>query len=183
MEQRTFCTRLQSKTISSATISQNGLHQTPDIKTMRTILLISILSAVANLTLQGQNKMFPDKEMKAIHNVIQQYSLARETRDTLMLKNILTDDVDQLVSTGEWRNGIAASVRGMLNSSANSPGTRTLTIEKLRSVGQGAAIVDCKYEIQNPNNSIRRMWSTFVLVSDKGEWKISAIRNMLPTSP
>lgn len=150
---------------------------------MRTILLISLLIAASNLTIQAQKNMLPDKQMKAIQSVIQQYSLARETRDTVLLRNILANDVDQLVSTGEWRNGITASVRGMLNSSASAPGTRTLTIEKLRPVGRGVAIVDCRYEIQNPDNTIRRMWSTFVLASDRGEWKISAIRNMLPTGP
>src|SRR5688500_7969162 len=150
---------------------------------MRTILLISLLTAATNITLQAQRYMLSDRQMKAIRSVIQQYSVARESRDTVLLRNILTDDVDQLVSTGEWRNGITASVQGMLNSSAATPGTRTLTIEKVRPLGQYAAIVDCKYEIQNPNNTIRRMWSTFVLVSEKDEWKISAIRNMLPTGP
>lgn len=150
---------------------------------MRTILLISLLTAATNITLQAQRYMLSDRQMKAIRSVIQQYSVARESRDTVLLRNILTDDVDQLVSTGEWRNGITASVQGMLNSSAATPGTRTLTIEKVRPLGQHAAIVDCKYEIQNPNNTIRRMWSTFVLVSEKDEWKISAIRNMLPTGP
>ena len=150
---------------------------------MRTILLISFIITATNLTLQAQKNILSDKQMKKIHSVIQQYSVARETRDTVLLRNILTDDVDQLVSTGEWRNGISASVRGMLNSSASTPGTRTLTIEKIRPLGRAVTIVDCKYEIQNPNNTIRKMWSTFVLVSDKGDWKISAIRNMLPTGP
>lgn len=98
-----------------------------------------------------------------------------------MLKSILTRDVDQLVSTGEWRNGVDASVKGMLNSSANSPGTRTLKIEKIRLLNPNNAIVDCKYEIQNTDGTTRKMWSAFIIVSDQGIWKISAIRNMLPT--
>ena len=69
---------------------------------------------------------------KIFMSLIDKYSQAREKRDTVLLKSILTTDVDQLVSTGEWRNGIDASVKGMLNSSANSPGTRTLKIEKIR---------------------------------------------------
>ncbi|MBA4057366.1 MAG: DUF4440 domain-containing protein, partial [Marivirga sp.] len=102
-------------------------------------------------------------------------------RDTLLLKSILTTDVDQLVSTGEWRNGITASLKGMLSSSANSPGTRTLTIEKIRLLNPDNAIVDCKYEIQNQDGTPRKMWSTFIVVSEKKAWKISAIRNMLPS--
>jgi len=91
-------------------------------------------------------------------------------------------DIDQLVSTGEWRNGITAAVEGMLKSSANSPGTRTLTVDKIRMISSTSAIVDCRYEIQNTNNTTRKMWSTFIVIADKEIWKISAIRNMLPAN-
>ncbi len=100
----------------------------------------------------------------------------------MLLKTILTTDVDQLVSTGEWRNGIGASVEGMLKSSGNSPGTRTLNIEKIRLLNQNSAIVDCKYEIQDKDGTTRKMWSTFIVLSDKKVWKISAIRNMMPAT-
>lgn len=123
-----------------------------------------------------------DKQKKDIYELIDNYSKAREKRDTILLKNILTTDVDQLVSSGEWRNGVAASVKGMLNSSANSPGTRTLTVDKLRMLNATSAIVDCKYEITNADNTTRKMWSTFIVISNQGVWKISAIRNMLPAS-
>jgi len=51
---------------------------------------------------------------KKITSLIDQYSEAREKRDTLLLKTILTSDVDQLVSTGEWRVGINAAIEGMM---------------------------------------------------------------------
>ncbi|HEU4858827.1 MAG TPA: hypothetical protein VFT15_03285, partial [Chitinophagaceae bacterium] len=88
-----------------------------------------------------------------------------------------------LVSTGEWRIGIAASVQGMLKSAANSPGTRTLRIENIRMFNPTTAIVDCRYEIQNADGTTRKMWSTFLLVAEKKIWKISAIRNMMPAIP
>jgi hypothetical protein len=69
----------------------------------------------------------------------------------------------------------------MLRSSASTPGTRTLQIEKTRLLNTTCAIVDCKYEIKNADGTPRKMWSTFVVVTDKGTWKISAIRNMLPS--
>jgi hypothetical protein len=71
----------------------------------------------------------------------------------------------------------------MLRSSATSPGTRTLTIDKIRMLNQTTSIIDCLYEIKNTDGSTRKMWSTFIIVSDKGTWKISAIRNMLPSTP
>jgi ketosteroid isomerase-like protein len=147
---------------------------------MKNIVLILLLNLTGLLFLYGQNSTPDDHQQKAISSLIDQYSLAREKRDTLLLKNILTTDVDQLVSTGEWRNGISASVEGMLKSSTNTPGTRTLHIEKIRMFTSNSAIVDCRYEIQNKDGTMRKMWSTFVVVFDKGLWKISAIRNMLP---
>ena len=149
---------------------------------MKNIILLLLFNLTCVLFLHGQDRTPDEHQRKAITSLIDQYSLAREKRDTVLLKTILTTDVDQLVSTGEWRNGIGASVEGMLKSSANSPGTRTLTIDKIRMLNPNSAIVDCKYEIQNTDGSKRKMWSTFIVISDKGIWKISAIRNMLPTS-
>ena len=149
---------------------------------MKNIILLLLLNLTGVLFLYGQNNIPDARQRKAITALIDQYSEARETRDTALLRTILTTDVDQLVSTGEWRNGIGASVEGMLKSSANSPGTRTLSIEKIRMINQNSAIVDCKYEIQNKDQSTRKMWSTFLVVYNKKEWKISAIRNMLPAS-
>ena len=132
--------------------------------------------------LYGQDNTPDHNQQKAITSLIDQYSEAREKRDTVLLKTILTTDVDQLVSNGEWRNGIGPSVEGMLKSSVNSPGTRTLNIEKIRMLNPNSAIVDCKYEIQNKDGTTRKMWSTFIVLSDKKVWKISAIRNMLPAA-
>lgn len=147
---------------------------------MKSIFLLLTFTVTSIFFLHAQNIMPGDKQRKDIYSLIDKYSQAREKRDTGLLKTILTTDVDQLVSTGEWRTGIDASVKGMLNSSANSPGTRTLNIEKLRLLNVNSAIVDCKYEIQNADGTIRKMWSIFIVASYKGIWKISAIRNMLP---
>lgn len=149
---------------------------------MKNILLLLLLIAAATSFLHGQTVTPSEKQTKDISALIDKYSEAREKRDTLQLKAILTTDVDQLVSTGEWRNGIASSVKGMLNSSATSPGTRTLVIEKMRLLDPNNAIVDCRYEIRNADGSLRKMWSTFIVAADQGIWKISAIRNMLPTT-
>jgi hypothetical protein len=45
------------------------------------------------------------------------------------------------------------------------------------------AIVDCRYEIQNTDGSLRKMWSTFLVVAVNETWKITAIRNMQPSIP
>jgi uncharacterized protein (TIGR02246 family) len=148
---------------------------------MKKIALFSLLHLTGLMFLYGQHAItVNEKQQKAIATVIDQYSAAREKRDTVLLKAILTADVDQLVSTGEWRAGINAAVEGMMKSSANSPGTRTLRIEKIQMVTPSSAIVDCRYEIQNADSTVRKMWSTFIVVADREKWKIRAIRNMLP---
>ncbi len=145
------------------------------------IIILFLINITCLSFVYGQNSVPNDKQKKELTVLIDKYSQARENRDTVLLKNILTTDIDQLVSTGEWRDGMAAAVKGMLRSSASTPGTRTLTVEKIRMLSPTSAIVDCKYEIQNADGSPRKMWSTFLAVSDKGKWKISAIRNMLPS--
>ncbi|MEJ0104150.1 MAG: DUF4440 domain-containing protein [Bacteroidota bacterium] len=149
---------------------------------MKNIALLFLLNLAGSLFLYGQDNIPGDHQRKAITSLIDQYSEAREKMDTVLLKAILTTDVDQLVSTGEWRNGIDAAVQGMLKSSASSPGTRTLRVDKIRMFNSHSALVDCRYEKQNTDGSTRKMWSSFIVVDEKGKWKISAIRNMLPSS-
>lgn len=147
---------------------------------MKKIILLFLLNIATAFFLYGQNIAASNDQRRAITALIDQYSEAREKRDTVLLKAILTADVDQLVSTGEWRSGIDAAIQGMLKSSAHTPGIRTLQVDKIRMVHTTTAIVDCKYIIQNTDNTVRQMWSTFIIVADKKKWKISAIRNMLP---
>lgn len=150
---------------------------------MKKIVLFFLLNLAGTDLLFAQGRPVTDARRKAITFLIDQYSQAREKKDTVLLKTILTTDVDQLVSTGEWRTGIGDAVQGMLKSSANSPGTRTLTVDKIRMLHSTTAIVDCRYDIQNTDSTLRRMWSTFIVVAEKKVWKISAIRNMLPSAP
>lgn len=148
---------------------------------MKKTFLVFLLHLAGFVFSYGQQSTVSDKLQKTITSLIDQYSQARENRDTVLLKTILTSNVDQLVSTGEWRVGINAAVEGMMKSSANNPGTRTLLIEKIQSITPASAIVDCRYEIKNADGTVRKMWSTFIVVADKDNWKIMSIRNMLPS--
>jgi hypothetical protein len=148
---------------------------------MKNLLLPLVILLAITSSSFGQQNSLTEQQRKDIHKLIDKYSEARENRDTVLLKKILTADVDQLVSTGEWRNGVGASVAGMLRSSAGTPGTRTLAVEKIKLLSKTCAIVDCRYQIQNTNGAPRKMWSTFLVVEANQGWKISAIRNMLPT--
>jgi ketosteroid isomerase-like protein len=148
---------------------------------MKKFLPLLIFTITLSPVLSAQQTTSTDNNKKLIYSLIDQYSQAREKSDTVLLKSILTTDIDQLVSTGEWRDGVDASVKGMINSSATNAGTRTLSVEKLRFLNPNNAIVDCKYQIQNTDGTTRKMWSTFIVVFDQKKWKITAIRNMLPS--
>ncbi|MDP2042866.1 MAG: nuclear transport factor 2 family protein [Algoriphagus sp.] len=116
-----------------------------------------------------------------ITQLIQHYAQARETQDTVLLKRILTEDIDQLVSSGEWRIGIAESLKGMQSSTQSNPGSRRLKVEKIKFLSEEIALVDCRYTIESPNGTERNMWSSFTVLFQKNQWKITAIRNMNPT--
>ncbi|MDX5478537.1 MAG: nuclear transport factor 2 family protein [Cyclobacteriaceae bacterium] len=120
-------------------------------------------------------------DQEKILALIADYSKARENQDTLLLRSILTKEVDQLVSSGEWRIGIKEAMSGMQRSSTNNPGQRQLKVEKTRLLNETCAIVDARYEIIGDNEApTRRMWSTFLVVKEEENWKIAGIRNMLP---
>lgn len=145
----------------------------------KTSLFIFIILLVS-VTVLAQNSTPELKHKKEIYSLIENYTKSRETMDTILLKSILTTDVDQLVSSGEWRIGIEGAMKGMVRSSTSNPGDRTIKIEKIRFLNSESAIVDTKYEIQNADGTARKMWSTFIVVYKDKNWQITAIRNMLP---
>lgn len=120
----------------------------------------------------------------ALREVVRLYVNAREARDPAAIGALFTEDADQLVSSGEWRRGRDVLVKGTLASSAQTGGTRAITVETIRLVGPDVAVVDGRYEISGlAGGATRRMWSSFVMVRQDGAWRITAIRNMAPTQP
>jgi uncharacterized protein (TIGR02246 family) len=115
----------------------------------------------------------------AIREVVKTYLAAREQKDEKLLASVFTADVDQLVSSGEWRRGRASLVEGTMASSAKEAGKRTVEIETIRYVAKDVAVADGRYVIAGAAEA-RRMWSTFVMKREAGGWRIAAIRNMLP---
>ena len=147
---------------------------------MKNIFLFILLNTSIVTLIYAQKADPGNQNLKDIHTLIDQYSQARETKDTVLLQNILAPDIDQLVSSGVWRKGINESIDGMMRSSGRNPGSRRIYIEKIRFIGLESGIVDARYEITNSDGSTRKMWSTFIVVYINESWKITAIRNMLP---
>jgi uncharacterized protein (TIGR02246 family) len=118
-----------------------------------------------------------------IRKVIQKYLDARERRDPKAVAEVFTPDADQLVSSGEWRKGRAAIVRGTLASSESTGGHRSITIQTIRFLAPTVALADGPYELTGlAGGENRSMWTTFLLTRGSNGWLIAAIRNMRPST-
>jgi uncharacterized protein (TIGR02246 family) len=142
---------------------------------MRTLVLL-----LAALPLAAQK---PADET-AVRDLVARYVDAREHRDAKTIEALFTADADQLVSSGEWRKGREAVVRGTLASSESTGGRRTITVETVRFLSPDAAIADGRYEIAGlTGGQTRRMWASIICARTPDGWRIAAIRNMLPAAP
>ena len=128
----------------------------------------------------GQDQTLSPETDRQVRSLIDAYSEARTQKDSALLRSILSPDIDQLVSTGVWRKGRESALPGMLQSSENNPGSRSITVEQIRQLTPDVALADARYTIENDDGTARKMWSTFVVVQTDNGWKIAAIRNMLP---
>ena len=140
-----------------------------------TLILMIVCLSIHNLESQ---KTLDDTDQ--IYELISQYQEARGSKDSTLLSSILTDGIDQLVSSGNWRRGKLESMAGMMRSSTRNRGKRTLEIETVRFITPRAAIADARYTIDRDDGNVRKMWSSFIVVKENNSWKITAIRNMLP---
>ena len=125
----------------------------------------------------------PVTDEAAVRAVVDAYSAARDKSDAGALTALFTADADQLVSSGEWRRGREAVVKGSLASSQQAQGKRTFTVDTVRMIAANVALADSRYEIAQTDGTTRRMWASWLLVKEAGGWKIAAIRNMLPAAP
>ena len=120
----------------------------------------------------------PESEIRA---AVQRYVDIREHPDSQALESLFTADADQLVSSGEWRKGKDAVVKGTIAASQREAGKRTITVESIRFLSKTVAIADGRYDLMDAaGNPTRRMWSSIVLTRSHSGWQLAAIRNMLP---
>ncbi len=149
---------------------------------MCSMLARCVLISFFAILLPGQSEN--SRETSAIKEVIQSYLDARDRRDAKALAELFMADADQLVSTGEWRRGRDAVVRGTLASSEATGGHRSITIQTIRYLTPSVALADGPYELSGlAGGQNRKMWTTFVLKQTPEGWRIGAIRNMRPAAP
>ena len=167
--------------ISSITKNHNHKLIFNHSKLLNNVGLFVLINLLIIPPIMAQDTEEYHDQNRDIYLLIDQYNQAREKKDTILLENILTTDVDQLVSSGEWRRGIRSAIEGMSRSSNRNPGQRTITVEGIRFLDANVALVDTRYEIKLQSNAVRNLWSTFIVVRQEDRWKIAAIRNMSPT--
>ena len=143
------------------------------------VMLFCIISIAPSL---AQNRVRSNDE-DAVREIVSKYVDARERIDAKAVEALFTSDADQLVSSGEWRRGREAVVRGTMESSRSTGGRRSITVESVRFVGTEVAIADGRYELTGlAGGATRQMWTTLVLKRTESGWRIAAIRNMLPAA-
>jgi len=71
----------------------------------------------------------PEIEVRA---AVQKYVDVRGRPDPQALEHLFTADADQLVSSGEWRKGREAVVKGTIAASQRETGKRTITVESIK---------------------------------------------------
>ncbi len=147
------------------------------------IALACLLVLTFAPTLAAQRAAANATDETAVRDVVARYVAAREARDPSAVAALFTEDADQYTTAGEWRRGRERIRAGTAESSQRNPGSRRISVEAVRFVTPDVAIADGPYEIAAGGApSSRRMWTTLVLVRTTGGWRISAIRNMAPTS-
>jgi uncharacterized protein (TIGR02246 family) len=148
------------------------------MQSMRPFLGSAIVFALLSGTLSAQTP--PDQDEQKIRGVVAEYMAARNENSPEAVRKLFTPDADQLVSTGEWRKGLADLVRGTSSSSRKEAGKSSITVESVRLVDRDVSIVDGRYRTVSLNGATREMWTTLVMKRIGTDWRITAIRNMLP---
>jgi uncharacterized protein (TIGR02246 family) len=148
-------------------------------------LITLFISLSSNLTFSqntgGESADMPSQEA-AIRELIAQYLETRAQNNEQGLLALLTEDIDQLTTSGNLRSGRDDMSRGSLASSQNNSGTRSIRIETIRFIKPDVAMVNGRYDIVDRDSGPDSHYLTSILVvMEDGRWLISAIRNMRPT--
>jgi uncharacterized protein (TIGR02246 family) len=126
----------------------------------------------------------PGGDDAAVRAVIRQHDETRNRGDFKALAQLFTADAEQHTSAGEWRRGRAEIEKNVAQIMATTykGGKYTTKVDTVRMLTPTVAIVDGAFEISNIGGGGRRMGhSTYVLVKDGQQWRIAAVRSMVPT--
>lgn len=147
-------------------------------------LLLSLFSNLAFSQNAGELSadMSDSDTEAAISELLSQYLETRAQNNEQGLLALLTEDVDQLTTSGILRSGRAEVSSGSLATTRNNSGDRSITIDTIRFIRPDVAMVNARYDIVNRRNGPDSHYLTsFLVIMEDQRWRISAIRNMQPT--
>ena len=114
----------------------------------------------------------------AIRQVTQDYIARRDEGDEAGLRALLTENVDQRLTSGRMRLGRDDVVSGSLGSTQSSGGKRVITLNDIRFLGADVAIANGNYDsLGRADGTDLYMRTTIVFWRVDGKWRIDAIRN------
>jgi uncharacterized protein (TIGR02246 family) len=142
----------------------------------RLLFLLCLMTVVAPAAAQAPAANAADEA--AVRDVVRRYTQARELNEPKAIEALFTADADQYTSSGEWRRGMSALIKGMQETSARNPGVRAINVAAVRFITPDVAIVDGEYKTGSDG---RLLWTTLTVKRDGKNWRIAAIRNMAPT--
>jgi uncharacterized protein (TIGR02246 family) len=148
------------------------------MKMLSAVLLVITLASFSRAGLAQSG------DETAIRKVVQAYDDARNRGDWKAYSAMFTKDADQLTSAGTWRRGAAEIEKSTADITATTykGGKYTTTVERVRTLAPGVALMDGAFAITNiQGGGARKGRMTMVLVNEAGEWRIAATRSMVPT--
>jgi uncharacterized protein (TIGR02246 family) len=151
------------------------------VRKVSSTLVGSVLLTLIAMPSFAQKTADRSADEAEIRRVISAFIATRDNADADALRALLTEDVDQAVTSGNVRKGRDAVVEGSLATTRETGGTRTITIETIRFISDDVAIADGPYDILGRRDGDRHFRTTMVMKKDGGRWRIAAIRNMQPT--
>jgi len=132
----------------------------------------------ADIAAVAQDVSNRSEDEVAIRRVTQEYILRRENGDEAGLRALLTANCDQRLTSGRMRSGREAVVSGSLNSTRNTGGKRSITLESIRFLGADVAIANGRYDSTGRNDGTDlHMLTTIIFWRVDEAWHIDAIRN------
>lgn len=136
------------------------------------------LLVTAGVAAEAQDAPDRSADESAIRQVTQDYIARRDEGDETGLRALLTEKVDQRLTSGRMRLGRDAVVSGSLGSTQNSGGKRVITLVDIRFLGADVAIANGNYDsLGRADGTDLYMRTTIIFWRVDGEWRIDAIRN------
>ena len=137
-----------------------------------------LMLVTAGVAAEAQDAADRSADESAIRQVTQDYIARRDEGDEAGLRALLTEKVDQRLTSGRMRLGRDDVVSGSLGSTQSSGGKRVITLNDFRFLGTDVAIANGNYDsLGRADGTDLYMRTTIVFWRVDGKWRIDAIRN------